>query len=73
MPRTKSIDTEDTKKSLSGEKILEVEEVDLPLDTEDKPDPVIAPEVEVEEDELTEDEAALDTEEIDPFGDTWEQ
>lgn len=73
MPRTKSIDTEDTKKSLSGEKILEVEEVDLPLDTDEKPDPVIAPEVEVEEDELTEDEAALDTEEIDPFGDTWEQ
>ncbi|MEK7646335.1 MAG: hypothetical protein AAB381_01415 [Patescibacteria group bacterium] len=77
MPRIKTTKAKETSASSEPEKIdekiledaTEVETADI----EDKTDVPIVPIVDAEEDELAEDEDTLDTEEIDPFGDTWEQ
>ena len=71
MTRTKTIEAEPAPKTPVTEKIIEVDD-EAVVELEDKPDVAIIPGVESEEEE-TEEEETLDTEEVDPFGDTWEQ
>jgi len=77
MPRTKTKKVQTSEASTEPEKIdekilEEATEVEV-VDIEDKTDVPLAPQIESEDDELAEDDDLLDTEEIDPFGDTWEQ
>jgi hypothetical protein len=74
MPRTKTISAHKETKPADTEKIVEIEEADVvAVDLDEKPGVGILPSSEPEEDELAEEDALLDTEELDPFGDTWEQ
>ncbi len=72
MPKTKAIDTEKSKKVSDEEKIINTDDMDVSTEIDEKPEAII-PIIEEEEDELIEDDPLLDSEEIDPFGDTWEQ
>ena len=72
MPRTKTTNAEPAPKNSDTEKIIEVDE-DAVVEIEDKTEVPIIPGLEPEEDGAEEDDELLDTEEIDPFGDTWEQ
>jgi hypothetical protein len=72
MPRIKTIDPESTPKPLATEKIIEVDEAEGVIELDEKTEVVVVPGTEQDEEEADE-EDALDTEEIDPFGDTWEQ
>jgi len=65
------IEAEPAPKTAVPEKIIEVDDETV-IEPEDKPDVPIIPGTEPEDDDAEEDET-LDTEEIDPFGDTWEQ
>jgi hypothetical protein len=74
MTRTKTIEVEPLRKPMIADKIIEVDEVEGGvLELEEKPEVGVVPGVETEEEDPAEEEALLDTEEIDPFGDTWEQ
>ncbi len=71
MPRTKTTDAEPAPKTTAPEKIIEVDDEAI-IELEDKPEVAIIPDLEPDDEDAEEDET-LDTEEIDPFGDTWEQ
>jgi hypothetical protein len=71
MPRTKTIEAEPAPKTPVTEKIIEVDD-EAVVELEDKPEIAIIPGLEPE-DEDAEEEETLDAEEVDPFGDTWEQ
>lgn len=72
MPKIKAIDTEKSNKVSDEEKIISTDDMDVSPEIEEKPEAII-PIIEEEEDELIEDDPLIDSEEIDPFGDTWEQ
>lgn len=72
MPKTKALATEKSKKVSSEEKIVNVDELDEAPEIEEKPE-TLAPLIEDDEEDMGDDDAILDSEEIDPFGDTWEQ
>lgn len=77
MPRTKTTKAQNTETSSEPEKIdekilEEATEVEV-ADIDEKTDAPLVPHIESEDDDIAEDDDLLDTEEIDPFGDTWEQ